>query len=375
MEDSDILSGANEVTNRHTGDTSSPTRPVEPALEPGDDTPTSRKVTTSGMCGLRGRFENQGFSINAADVIMASWRPATQKSYATVIYKWKLFAARAKVDPISPPITKAVNFLAEQLQGGSSLSALCVARSALSAYLDIDNFGKQEIVKRFFKGAFEMSPSIPEKSRMSTWNPHLVLRYLETLAPHNMITLKETTLKTTMLLALLSGQRSQTIHGLDVNNMLLSKDTCTFFIMKTLKHSRKGKHQDPLEFKAFKQNINLCVVNLISNYLERTGPLRQDSCQLLISFNKPHRPVSKDTIKRWIKEVLSRSGIDTSKYTAHSTRASSTTFVSKSVSIKTILAAAGWSHEDTFTKYYKKDIHYNFGQVLLSKYKTGNRPT
>ena len=38
------------------------------------------------------------------------------------------------------------------------------------------------------------------------------------------------------------------------------------------------------------------------------------SCGLVL--NKPHKPVTKDTIARWIKTVLGKAGIDTSSYTA-----------------------------------------------------------
>ena len=45
-----------------------------------------------------------------------------------------------------------------------------------------------------------------------------------------------------------------------------------------------------------------------------------------LSFIKPFSPVSKDTISRLVKVVLQSAGIDTSKYTAHSSRVASTSF-------------------------------------------------
>ena len=49
-------------------------------------------------------------------------------------------------------------------------------------------------------------------------------------------------MKTTMLVASLSCQHCQTIYALDVNNMVLMKDRCTFYIQELLKTSRPGKH-------------------------------------------------------------------------------------------------------------------------------------
>ena len=42
---------------------------------------------------------------------------------------------------------------------------------------------------------------------------------------------------------------------------------------------------------------------------------------LLLSYVKPSKHVSKDTIFRWIKQVLEAAGIDVKKYSAHSRKA------------------------------------------------------
>ena len=55
----------------------------------------------------------------------------------------------------------------------------------------------------------------------------------------------------------------------------------------------------------------------IQEYITRTKPLRKDETQLLISFVKPHKAVSKDTIGRWTESVLANAGIDTSQFGAH----------------------------------------------------------
>ena len=45
--------------------------------------------------------------------------------------------------------------------------------------------------------------------------------------------------------------------------------------------------------------------------------------KLFLSYDRPHKPVSRDTISRWTKETLRRCGIDTKVFTAHSTRSAS----------------------------------------------------
>ena len=45
--------------------------------------------------------------------------------------------------------------------------------------------------------------------------------------------------------------------------------------------------------------------------------------QHFVSYTKPHDAVSKDTIARWIREVMCLAGADMSLFKAHSVRAAS----------------------------------------------------
>lgn len=64
--------------------------------------------------------------------------------------------------------------------------------------------------------------------------------------------------------------------------------------------------------------------------------------RLLSSSWPPFKRVSRDTISRWVKLVLTDSGIDTSRFKPHSTRAASTSAASNaSVSLDDILHTAG----------------------------------
>ena len=98
--------------------------------------------------------------------------------------------------------------------------------------------------------------------------------------------------------------------------------------------------------------------------------MRHDHHKLLVSYQKPHRPVSKGTVSRWLKHELKLAGIDISTFSAHSTRAASTSAaIAQHLSIKTIMDSAGWSSENTFMKYYNKAIskpNDNFGRQLLT---------
>ena len=104
-------------------------------------------------------------------------------------------------------------------------------------------------------------------------------------------------------------------------------------------------------------------------YLSITEGLRGEKTQLLISAVKPHKPVTIDTVSRWAKCMLQRSGVNIKTFTTHSTRTSAT---SKSYSIgvplQDILSAALWSNAKTSAQFYNKPIlekHDTFGKQLL----------
>ena len=120
------------------------------------------------------------------------------------------------------------------------------------------------------------------------------------------------------------------------------------------------------------EDTSLCVYSVLEEYLRRTKTLRNNETQLFISFAKPHKKVTKDTIARWIKHVMGISGIDTSVFKPHSTRAASTSKASKCcVPIAHIMPAASWTSDSTFHKFYKKEIDQDgdvadtFGQAIL----------
>ena len=180
-----------------------------------------------------------------------------------------------------------------------------------------------------------------------------------------------------MLIALLSGQRCQTIHALDISAMQVvfhPNEQYVFQINKLLKTSRPGKHFSHLTLQAYPEDEQLCIFKTVQVYLARTKPLRGKFTQLLISYEQTHKPVTTDTIARWLKTVLDKAGIDTNIFHAHSTRAASTSAAkTANLSIHAIMNAAGWTNALTFSKFYDKPVaatsntnSENFGHNLLT---------
>ena len=137
----------------------------------------------------------------------------------------------------------------------------------------------------------------------------------------------------------------------------LKHDSCVFTIHKLRKTSRPGKHVSALTFRAYFPDNRLCPIVCLSDYVKRTSELRKGTDQLLVSFQKPYRPVSTDMISRWLKTVLAKSGIDTSVFKGHSTRAASTSAAAVcKVPFSIILDNEGRSNATTFGRFYKNPI-------------------
>ena len=315
-------------------------------------------------------LQGQGISSSAAQVIMQSWRTSTRVQYRSYIEKWTEYCCKWKIDPVSPPIASGVNFLAELYNQGLSYSALNTARSALSSIISLQgnlSFGNHPLVSRFLKGIFTIRPAMPKYHEV--WDVNEVLKHLQTLHPLNELSLKLLSFKVVMLLALLSGQRCQTLHSLTTRDMKVYHNKVVFIVSELTKTSKPGKHCTTLEFLSYDNDPRLCLVSCLKEYLDRTANMRQDHQKLLVSYQKPHKAISKDTLARWLKQELKLAGIDTSIFGAHSTRAASTSAAkAHNVSIATIMTSAGWSSENTFRKFYNKAItstKENFGQKLL----------
>ena len=129
----------------------------------------------------------------------------------------------------------------------------------------------------------------------------------------------------------------------------------------TINRARPAFNVCDVRFRAYDQDITLCVCETLRRHLERTAVLRRGilngADNLLLSFIRPHQPVGKDTIARWIKLMLTKAGVDTGKFTAGSVRsAAASTAKAMAVPVASILAKAGWSNESTFAYIYDRPL-------------------
>ena len=322
---------------------------------------------------VREQLRERGVSSAGTDIIMASWRPATAKQYRPHIKRWLQFCGRKCINSFNPTVADIVNFLSDTFHRGVGYDSVNTARGALSSLgivVDGCRAGNHPLVNRLLRGIFNLRPPLPRFAE--TWDVQPVLQHLRTMDPLNSLSLKDLTFKLVMLMALTQAARMQTLHLLLLSGIQIKKDSISVRLQGHIKQSRPDFNVRSITFHAYSKDSRLCVCETLKFYIAQTEQLRSlendDEC-LLISFIKPHKGVSKDTIARWIRAVLHLSGIDTVKYSAGSVRSAAASKArSLHVPIMHIMAKAGWSREATFAKYYDKEIvsgHDTFQKAVL----------
>ena len=215
-------------------------------------------------------LESQGISTEASRIIVQSWRSGTTTQYQTYYKKWESFCCRRKINPLQATLQDGINFLGDLFATGVGYSCINTARSALSSIIVLPgsvHFGSHPLVTRFVKGVFESRPSLPRYKEI--WDVNSVLKVLATWTLGVDLSLRDMSWKLTMLLALLSGQRVQTLKALTLTSMTLTANKCVFTIETPLKTTRPGKHLGRIEFLAYEPDRNLCVVQHLQASIDR----------------------------------------------------------------------------------------------------------
>lgn len=143
------------------------------------------------------------------------------------------------------------------------------------------------------------------------------------------------------------------VRALDLAGRVFTPSGVSFTISRWTKTNSRC-----IFYPAFPHHSKLCVVQCLKCYEDSTREFRNDvSGQLLISLQKPLRPVTAATLSRWVTWLLQLAGIDTAAFGAHSLRGAipSKAFASGS-HLEDIMAAADWSSDTTLKTFYHKPI-------------------
>jgi integrase len=279
----------------------------------------------------------------------------TYKQYDSILKLWWPFCEKQSTNPLDAPITSVLLFLTERFESNASYGTINTARSALSLLLGPE-IGKNDSIKRFVKGVFRSKPPKPKYD--VTWDPGIVLNYLVLSYPNCDIGIEQLSKKLVTILALTTGHRVQTLSYITIDNIHFHKNGVKITIPDLIKTSKPGSTQPVLHLPYFREKIEICPVKTLESYITITKAIRGDIKKLIITYKKPQKSASSQTISRWIKATLDEAGIDTNIFSGHSTRHSSTSAAKRlGVSIDLIRKTAGWTkNSSTFARFYNRPL-------------------
>lgn len=230
--------------------------------------------------------------------------------------------------------------------------------------LDNTPVGQHPYIIRLLKGVFNSRP--PKVRLLPEWDLLKVLRALEKspFEPMLKVPLKFVAWKTAFLIALTTFRRCSDLQSLQLGEgrVNIQKKGVTFVRQGLSKQDRPNHFGKKIFIPKFEGNKLLDPNRALCKYLKRTEEFRQsedgDITKLFLAVNKPHKPVTTQTISSWIVNMIRCAYQDSNKTVkAHSTRAIGPSWaLFNGASLKDILDAADWSKETTFTRFYMREI-------------------
>lgn len=299
--------------------------------------------------------------------MLSSLSDSTYKQYDVCIKSWLKYCNKHGYDYSSVSVPVVIHFLTTIFDKGAKYGTINSYKSALS--LLSSNVANDDRIKRFMKGVYRLRPSNPKYNL--TWDPTTVLNYLAQKWPNTDLDLETLSKKTITLLALVTAHRVQTFSLIKLGNIQVNSPIDIIITIPDLiKTSKPNSSQPVLRLPFFDIRPQICPARCVEVYINKTQPLRKND-YLFVSHKKPHSKVSSQTLSHWIKDTLYSSGIDTSIFSAHSTRHAATSSASRlGVNIDLIRKTAGWSESSSvFAKHYNRQVvtdPHLFATTILS---------
>ena len=200
------------------------------------NTPYHGTHSLDGVPSFRESLRVRGIQKESADIIMASWKPGTEKQYQSHLKRWASFCGGRDINPFNPNVNDIINFLTVSFNRGVGYSSINTSRGALSSLgvmVDGASAGSHPLVIRFLKGVFNLRPPKPRYTK--TWDVQPVVNFLRSLYPLCTISLKEITLKMVMLMALTQAARIQTLHLLILPGINIEDSSITLQLGDNIK--------------------------------------------------------------------------------------------------------------------------------------------
>jgi len=277
-----------------------------------ENTPsTSGNITSDCMVVINRGFSAKGFSKRTRKLLAKSWRKGTQKDYKSKFRQFVSWCGEREVDPYLATLADCADFLTHLFHKGLKYRTINGYRSMLSSVLaPVENIpiGQHPFIIRLLRGVFNERP--PVKLLIPEWDL-LVLGCLKKapFEPLQDAPLKFLTWKTCFLLAVTMFRRCSDLQSLQLGSLNVQKKGVTFVRIGLSKKDCPNQLGNLIFVPALTQNIFLDPKRALTYYLRKTESFRhpdsgEDIVKLFLARKKPHKPVSSQTISRWLVELI-----------------------------------------------------------------------
>lgn len=294
-------------------------------------------------------------------LLRAGWRKSTLDTYKPAWERWVRWCRRFSVQVNNPSGSELARFLADlHLKEGLAYRTILVHKSVVSTLCGVEDSSRLSsnvLVKQILRSI--SSNSSRRRPNPSVWDTKMLISWLSSNSV-NSESLYEVSRRCAILLLLCSGRR---VH--DLTLLSISKDS---FLVNDVDSSVTlwpiyGSKTDSGSFiqsgwKLFPNvdNPNLNPVRWVKMLLT-IGKIRREEANienLFVTARGRAKAASRTVIAGWVKSVLREAGVDATPGSVRSAVASRS-WIDKEPLDK-ILARANWRSENTFLRFYKKEI-------------------
>ena len=343
-----------------------------PSISSETQNPPPRPPVSASSCleTINRRFLSEGLSQRAADLAAKSRRDTTIATYDSRLEKFYSWAKANSVNPVEAPVEDLCSFFVSLFDEGKQVSTIRNYRSAISAihlgFSDGSSLGTNHTIVSLLKGMFHQRP--PRHRLAPSWSINDVLAALssEPYEPIHNAPLDAMTKKTVFLVAVASARRRSEIHALSVDPGFIRFSPDGVYLLPNPSFLAKNQSESfsptPMflptmsSASSIREDRFVCPVRALKWYVEKTKALRTTNALFLIP-RSPYSAASKDTISRWLVELISPFAAPDSHPRAHDVRASASSAAwFRGVPLTDILRAASWKTPSTFVSRYLTNV-------------------
>lgn len=305
--------------------------------------------------GWRGALNE--WSEHERGLLNAGWRSSTVTAYKLAWKRWGQWCVRNRVDITDPSGSQLARFLANlKLKEGLAPSTIALHKSAISTLTnpECESLSNHTLVKQVMKGIVNTSR---KKKVLPIWDPRQVSIWLKENPPET-VTLFEASRRCAVILLLASGRR---VHDLTLlrntpDNLVDNGDHIILWPAFGSKTDSATRQQSGWKLNASSDQAidpvywlrKVCSLSRVRRHESNFIP------NLFISTTGLPKPASRTIIGGWVKTVLKSAGIEKSAGSTRSAVASLSWL--EGCPIERILERGNWKSENTFAKYYRREV-------------------